>query len=65
MRTFEEILTQARKYKREEIAYLSGVSLGSVCSIMSGRNNNPTLKTVQKLDKFLDDIAKKEAENAG
>lgn len=52
------LIEQLRKYNRTEIAYKAGVSPNTLALIMSGKNDNPTLKTVEALQKFV-----KEKEN--
>lgn len=55
-----ELIESLRKYKRAEIVERSGVSLGTLNVIMSGANDNPTIKTVAALENFLKE---KEKEN--
>ena len=54
------LIARLAPYKREEIAYLSGVSISTVNKIMSGAEKNPTLDTLTALSNFADE---KEQEN--
>lgn len=56
----EELITKLREYSREEICYKAGISIGVLNKIMSGANDNPTLKTLTKLQTFIEE---KEKEN--
>ena len=51
----EELVEKLRAYPREEICYKAGVSIGVLNKLMSGSNNNPTLKTITKLQNFIKD----------
>lgn len=51
----EELVTKLREYPREEICYKAGVSIGVLNKIMSGANDNPTLKTILKLQSFIEE----------
>jgi len=51
----EELVTKLREYPREEICYKAGVSIGVLNKIMSGANDNPTLKTITKLQSFIEE----------
>lgn len=51
----EELVTKLREYPREEICYKAGVSIGVLNKIMSGANDNPTLKTILKLKSFIEE----------
>ena len=55
-----DLIARLTPYKREEIAYLSGVSISTVNKIMSGAETNPTLDTLTALSDFAD---KKERDN--
>lgn len=48
-----ELIERLRKYRRSEIAEKSGVSIYTLNIIMSGANDNPTIKTVAALENFL------------
>ena len=49
-----ELVEKLRKYSRAEIVERSGVSLGTLNVIMSGANDNPTIKTVEALQRFVE-----------
>lgn len=51
----EELIAELRKHDRAEIAYKSGVSLGSINHLLSGAARDPKLSTVQALQKFLEE----------
>ena len=51
----EELIAELRKHDRAEIAYKSGVSLGTINHLLSGGARDPKLSTVQALQKFLED----------
>lgn len=51
----EELVTKLRAYPREEICYKAGISIGVLNKIMSGANDNPTLKTIMKLQSFIEE----------
>lgn len=51
----EKLVTKLREYPREEICYKAGVSIGVLNKIMSGANDNPTLKTIMKLQSFIEE----------
>lgn len=57
-----ELVEKLRKYSRAEIVDRSGVSLGTLNVIMSGANDNPTIKTVEALQRFVEE---KEQEELG
>lgn len=57
-----ELVEKLRKYSRAEIVERSGVSLGTLNVIMSGANDNPTIKTVEALQRFVEE---KEQEELG
>ena len=50
----EELIAELRKHDRAEIAYRSGVSLGTINHLLSGASRDPKLSTVQALQNFLD-----------
>lgn len=51
----DELISKLREYPREEICYKAGVSIGVLNKIMSGANDNPTLKTIMKLHSFIEE----------
>jgi transcriptional regulator with XRE-family HTH domain len=51
----EELVLKLREYSREEICYKAGISIGVLNKIMSGANDNPTLKTITKLQTFIEE----------
>ena len=51
----EELIAELRKHDRAEIAYKSGVSLGTINRLLSGASRDPKLSTVQALQKFLEE----------
>ena len=50
----EELIAELRKHDRAEIAYKSGVSLGTINPRLSGASRDPKLSTVQALQNFLE-----------
>lgn len=50
----KDLLTELRKYERAEVAYKSGVSIGTINALMSGANKDPKLSTLTALQSFLD-----------
>ena len=50
----ENLITELKGFDRTEIAYKSGVSIHTLNRILSGQNDNPTIKTVEALQKFVD-----------
>ena len=50
----EELMAEVRKHDRAEVAYKSGVSIATLEGLLSGRNKNPKLSTMQALRGFLD-----------
>jgi transcriptional regulator with XRE-family HTH domain len=58
----DELVTKLRAYSREEVCYKAGISIGVLNKLMSGSNDNPTLKTITKLQNF---IKEKEDELSG
>lgn len=56
----EDLKDRLKKQSLAETAHISGVSVDTIRNIISGRNENPTIKTIQALVDFLD---KKEAED--
>lgn len=55
-----ELVEKLRKYSRAEIVERSGVSLGTLNVIMSGANDNPTIKTVEALQRFVEEKEKED-----
>lgn len=53
MAMLEKLILDLKKFKRVDICYKSGVSIATLNSIMSGANDNPTIKTVQSLQDFI------------
>lgn len=51
----EELVTKLRAYSREEICYKADISIGVLNKIMSGAHDNPTLKTITKLQSFIEE----------
>ena len=51
----EELVEKLRAYPREEICYKAGVSIGVLNKLMCGSNDNPTLKTITKLQTFIEE----------
>lgn len=51
----EELLAEVRKHDRAEVSYKTGVSLSTLNTLLSGSNKNPTVATLNKLRKFLDE----------
>lgn len=51
----EELVTKLREYPREEICYKADISIGVLNKIMSGAHDNPTLKTILKLQSFIEE----------
>ena len=49
-----ELIESLRKYRRAEIVEKTGVSLGTLNVLMSGANDNPTIKTVEALQRFVE-----------
>lgn len=56
----KELIEDLKPYDKAEIAYKSGISFSTVNNIMSGRNNNPSIKAVEALRNFVNE---KEQEN--
>lgn len=56
----DDLLEKLKKYRREEVAYKAGISLGTLNSLLCGRNTNPTLNVVMALQAFLDEKEKEE-----
>lgn len=50
----EDLITRLKKYPRDEVSYKSGVSRGTLDRLLSGENTNPTIKTVGKLNDYLE-----------
>lgn len=51
----DELVAELRKHDRAEIAFKSGVSIGTINALMCGANKNPQLSTVEALQKFLEE----------
>jgi len=51
----EKLIADLRKYDPAEISYKSGVSLSTVNALRSGSQKNPTIKTVEALQKFVEE----------
>ena len=49
-----ELIETLKKYDRAEIAYKSGVSIGTINALLSGANTNPNLKTLTALQDFVE-----------
>lgn len=58
----QELIAELRKHDRAEIAFKSGVSLGTINTLISGANKDPKLSTLVALQGFLD---KKQQEQTG
>ena len=50
-----ELLTELKKYDSKEICFKSGVSFSTLNNLLSGRNTNPTIDVVEKLQNFLEE----------
>lgn len=50
----ENLITRLKKHPRDEVSYKSGVSRGTLDRLLSGENTNPTIKTVGKLNDYLE-----------
>ena len=48
----DDLIKRLKPYNPHEIAAWSGLSLSTVENVISRRNGNPTLGTIQKLVKF-------------
>lgn len=48
----DDLIKRLKPYHTHEIAAWSGLSLSTVENVTSGRNENPTLGTIQKLVRF-------------
>ena len=53
MQFLTELLTELKKYDSKEICYKTGVSPSSLANLLSGRNTNPTVGLVAKLQDFI------------
>lgn len=51
----KNLIEKLKKHDRAEIAYKSGVSLSVINNLIRGANDNPTIKTVEALQRFLDE----------
>lgn len=49
-----ELREKLRKYNRVEIAVATNVSISTIDKIISGANDNPTVKTLELLQRFID-----------
>lgn len=49
----KEVRTGLAPYKIEEIAVGAGVSLSVATGVKSGRNTNPTVESLERLQKFI------------
>ena len=47
-------LRKKHKLSQEQLAQKAGITYSTLIKIESGANNNPTIKTVQKIAKGLD-----------
>lgn len=50
----KELIAELRKHDRAEIAFKSGVSLGTINTLISGANKDPKLSTLTALRAFVD-----------
>lgn len=50
----QELIKELRKHDRAEIAFKSGVSLGTINTLISGSNRDPKLSTLNALQAFID-----------
>lgn len=50
----EELIAELRKHDRAEIAFKSGVSLGTINGLLSGANKDPKLSTITALQGFVE-----------
>ena len=50
----QELIAELRKHDRAEIAFKSGVSIGTINTLISGANKDPKLSTVQALQAFIE-----------
>lgn len=50
----KELIAELRKHDRAEIAFKSGVSIGTIHNLMSGANKDPKLSTITALQAFID-----------
>ena len=51
----EELIEKLKAYSREEVCYKAGISIGVLNKLMCGSNDNPTLKTITKLQNFIEE----------
>ena len=54
----QQLIDTLSKMDKAEICYKTGLSMSTVLNILSGRNDNPGIKTIEKLKNFV-----KEKEN--
>lgn len=50
----KKLVEDLRGYRREVICAETGISFATLSQIMSGANTNPTIKTFEKLQKFVE-----------
>lgn len=50
----QDLMNRLAPYKREEVAFRSGVSISTVNKLFSGAETNPTLETLTALANFAD-----------
>ena len=55
MKLLAELVTELKKYDSKEICFKSGVSFSTLNNLLSGRNTNPTIEVVEKLQNFLEE----------
>jgi len=51
----EQLIADLKEYEVSEIVFKSKVSFSTLNGILNGTNDNPTLKTVTALQKFLEE----------
>lgn len=49
----DDLIPKLKKYRLEEISYKTGLSITTLTRLINGKNDNPTLKTIQTLQQFL------------
>lgn len=49
----EGLAAQLAKHNPTEVAYKTGLSMGTIHNIISGRNTNPTWQTMDAINKFI------------
>lgn len=50
----KKLVADLNKYEMAEIVFKTGLSVGTVNAIRNGSNDNPTIKTVEKLQQFIE-----------